>query len=329
MALPGRFKAIALTTGSPTLSAPDMYVYRAPPIEFFDGQVEVDTDWQIGDPEVWPLNSLKLDPEDGVPIKEALFSRHNADMAISVDGQSLVGRSALARGPAHKIRVDPPLIFSNRILTLDPAFKPGGDAPPSVAFRAHKNNVQQGVTKDVSTKLTFPTEVYDIGGFYNPTTSRWTPPLGIVHIQGMVWFSAGVQGTAQISIWKNGVTIARAVNTSPSSSDGVLVAVDDVANGTDYYEMFSLIGGNNAFVNGTPELTFFCGHVPSGQQGVQGIQGPIGLTGPQGPQGVQGPQGLIGPTGPTGPTGPQGPQGVQGPIGLTGPTGNTGTPGAF
>jgi hypothetical protein len=331
MALPGRFKAIALTTGSPTLSAPDMYVYRAPPIEFFDGQVEVDTDWQLGDPEVWPLNSLKLDPEDGVPIKEALFSRHNADMAISVDGQSLVGRSALARGPAHKIRVDPPLIFSNRILTLDPAFKPGGDAPPSMAFRAHKNGVTQTAASANYTKLTFGFEDYDLGNRYNPTLSRWTPPLGLVHVDVSLFVASGVTANTYIlaAIYKNGVIAKQGVVYTSSSNGGSQVSLDDVANGTDYYETYIWVSGPAPVVDGSPINSYFSGHVPSGQQGVQGIQGPIGLTGPQGPQGVQGVQGLIGPTGPTGPTGPQGPQGVQGPIGLTGPTGNTGTPGAL
>jgi Collagen triple helix repeat (20 copies) len=252
-------------------------------------------------------------------------------MAISVDGQSLVGRTALLRGPAHKIRVDPPLTFTGRALGLDPAFKPGGgDVPPSVAFRAHKNGVQQtGIPANIATKLSFGTEVYDVGGFYNPGTGRWTPPLGIVHIDGMVWFSAGVSGTAQIGVWKNGVILARAVNTSPSSSDGVLVSVDDVANGTDYYEIFALVSGANAVVNGTPELTFFSGHVPSGQQGVQGIQGPIGNTGPQGQQGIQG---VKGDKGDLGNTGPQGIQGIQGPTGATGPqgpTGDQGNPGAL
>ena len=57
------------------------------PVPYFDGQVEVETDWQDGDPQVWAPNSLKRD-EDGNPIGEALFSNHNANLLIETDGES-------------------------------------------------------------------------------------------------------------------------------------------------------------------------------------------------------------------------------------------------
>ena len=317
-------------------------------VPYFDGQVKIETDWQSGDPEVWAPNELKTD-EDG-PVKEALFVNHNADLLIECDGQSLVGRSESDRGVAHKIDPLLPLVLEARTLkldiaeplqidedgklTLDPAFQPGGggDVPPTVCFRAHKNGVNQtGIVVGAITKLTFGTEVYDRGAFYDPALSRWTPPAGLVHIEGAVWYSAGMTGNASVGILKNGVTLVRTVNNSPQSSDGVVVAVDDIASGTDYYELFALtVSGSAASASGLPELTYFCGHVPSGTQGergLTGLTGPQGATGSQGIQGVQGSIGLTGLTGSQGPKGDPGSQGIQGPTGSTGPTGGVGPKG--
>ena len=347
MALPGRFKSIALTAGSPTFSAPDMYVYRAPPIEFFDGQVKVANGRQLDDPEVWPLNTLKLDPEDGIPIKEALFANHNAEMAINVDGQSLVGRSEIDRGPAQKIKPIAPLSLLARQLklniaeplqldvlgklTLDPAFHPGGgDVPPTKAFRARVSGTQLAPTG--WSQVSFPVADYNIGNHYNTSTSRWTPPLGLIHINAAIYvtsLNSGANVNLHVAIYKNGILLKTASASITYGNQGGLISVDDVANGTDYYEVWvyapspalSSIYADTAF-------SFFSGHVPSGQQGVQGIQGPIGITGPIGPQGIQG---IKGDKGDLGNTGPQGIQGIQGPIGFTGlqgPTGDTGAPGA-
>jgi hypothetical protein len=330
MALPRPPRAIALIVGSPTFTAPVLHQYRSPPIDFFDGQVAITTDWQSGDPEVWPLNTLKRDPEDGEPIKEALFANHNADMAISVDGQSLVGRTALARGPAHKIKVQAPLTFAGRTLGLDPAFKPGGgDVPPTVAFRAVKN-ITQSIPNNVPTKVVFAAEDYDIGGFYNPGTSRWTPPLGLIHLDARLWITGLTAGAAiGVHIYKNGAQLKLQWHAAAGAADGSVVNFDDIANGTDYYELFCTVQTGTGAIFGDPFHTYFSGHVPSGQQGVQGIQGPVGLTGPQGPQGIQGVQGVIGPIGLTGPQGIQGVKGDTGNTGPQGPTGDQGNPGAL
>ena len=86
----------------------------------FNGQVPLQNDWQRGDPSVFFPDSLKIDRDDGLPVKEALFVNHNADMQMWIDSQSLVGRSAaLGRGVAHKITVISPLRIENRQLTID------------------------------------------------------------------------------------------------------------------------------------------------------------------------------------------------------------------
>jgi hypothetical protein len=133
--------AVKLTVGSPSIKVAYLYgeprdlVVASPVISratlhqrfaFFVGQVEIETDWQDGDPEVWVLNRLKVDPEDGSSIKEALHSNHNDELLFECDGQSLVGRSEIERGAAHKITTQLPLYLEDHTLKLNTAGLGGG-----------------------------------------------------------------------------------------------------------------------------------------------------------------------------------------------------------
>ena len=209
----------------------------------------------------------------------------------------------------------------------------GGEAPPAIGFHAYKNGTNQtGISNSVYTKVTFPTELYDRGGFYDPALSRWTPPAGLIHIDARAWTTGGTGGSsAGLHLYKNGIIFKSGWELSFVGSQGHEISVDDVANGTDYYEIYVYIpSASTAAVVGTLGYTYFCGHVPSGTQGERGL---TGLTGPQGATGSQGIQGVQGPIGPTGLTGSQGlkgdpgAQGIQGPTGSTGPTGGVGPKG--
>ena len=94
-----------------------------PTFAMFDGQVPMPSDWVRGDPKVFIPGSLKVD-EDGLPVREALFTNHNADMRLEVDSLSLVGRTAIGRGIAHKITPEAPLKLEDRKLKVDPATAP-------------------------------------------------------------------------------------------------------------------------------------------------------------------------------------------------------------
>jgi hypothetical protein len=111
--------ATRLTAGSPVIADADLL----PLFPMFDGQVELPTDWVRGDPRIFTPNSLKVD-EDGLPLREALFVNHNADMRIEVDGPSLVGRSAANRGAGKKIIAVAPFLLASDQLQLDPALTP-------------------------------------------------------------------------------------------------------------------------------------------------------------------------------------------------------------
>ena len=172
---------------------------------------------------------------------------------------------------------------SSQWIQIAPALSgpPGQNATglPAVGFRANKNAVNQtGLVAGVQTKITFTTEDYDAGGTYDAATSRWTPPAGIVHLSLNIGFVSGItaSGFGFASIAKNGVMI----KTSPSflasgETCYTQISVDDVANGTDYFEAFASGSSGTVTVDGNITYSFFSGHIVS-QQGPKGDTGPSG-----------------------------------------------------
>jgi hypothetical protein len=114
-----------------------------------------------------------------------------------------------------------------------------------------------------------------------------------------------------LAIFKNGVNIAQNTGypNATNATMNVTVSCDDMASGTDYYEVdvYVTTASGTATTNGAADVTYFEGFVVGA--------GPIGPTGPSG-----------GPTGNTGPTGSS--------IGVTGgvsasPTATTSTTGVM
>ncbi len=131
-------------------------------------------------------------------------------------------------------------------------------------FSATKNNTTQtGIASVTFTKLTFTTEVFDIGGYYDASTSKWTPPAGMVHISA----ASGVIGATAtflmvLAIYKNGVRYKDGINTSASATeDAISVHIIDRANGTDYYEVFLYATGGALTADGGNTVTYFMGTV--------------------------------------------------------------------
>lgn len=115
------------------------------------------------------------------------------------------------------------------------------------AFVANKNGTDQtGVVTATWTKVTFSTEVFDEGGWFDTVNARWTPPAGRYRISGQAHFSVNVVDQSQfvVAIYKNGVShrqnIQHASGTATLSSH-----VDAIveANGTDYFELWANGGG--------------------------------------------------------------------------------------
>ncbi len=140
----------------------------------------------------------------------------------------------------------------------------GAAANAAAGFSATKNNVAQGgITTNTYTKITFTTEVYDVGGYYDDTNSRWTPPAGLVQMKAALYFNGGVldQSFFAVAIYKNGGAFKQILTPSPSAIEfAVQVSCEDNANGTDYYEVYGMGDGvGNKQVSGSVSLSFFQG----------------------------------------------------------------------
>lgn len=137
----------------------------------------------------------------------------------------------------------------------------------AVGFSAHKNSVDQtGVVPSTFTLVTFPTEVYDVGNYYDAPSGVWTPPAGLIDISAYVSILAtnvtvGIQ--LLLSVYKNGARYKDG-NVIASTVDNVATAINikDQALGTDTYDIRVFVGGTgNKTVWGLPMTSYFMGSV--------------------------------------------------------------------
>lgn len=140
---------------------------------------------------------------------------------------------------------------------------PAGLKATRIAFKANKNNVVQTITANTFTDVTFGTEEFDIGSYYDVATSRWTPPAGIYRVSFVARVDTGIaDGEAVVvAIYKNG-TIVAANNAKQSGSTATssLVTTLVQVNGTDYINAVILGSGSGGKdVSGLPAYTHFSG----------------------------------------------------------------------
>lgn len=121
----------------------------------------------------------------------------------------------------------------------------GGGALLS-AFRASLSSDWTPGGTDAYYKVSFDVEELDFGDDYDPTTNyRWTPPSGIIHIAIVTEWANINTNRAYTALYKNGALVANAnLNRYPQS---LQLDYIDLANGSDYYEVWGLRG---AFSNG-------------------------------------------------------------------------------
>lgn len=110
-------------------------------------------------------------------------------------------------------------------------------------FLAKNTANQTGIASNTPTKILFPSEMRDVGGYYDPSTSRWTPPAGAVSINANVHITGTLGTTAAYAmIYKNGTLLDYGTVVSPSGGfAGLSIKLQDDANGTDYYEVFAYV----------------------------------------------------------------------------------------
>lgn len=130
-------------------------------------------------------------------------------------------------------------------------------------FSANKNGTNQtGVTSATDTKVTFTTEVDDVGGFYDAANSKYTPPAGTYLFTARIPFTANVvdQAAYFCVLYKNGVAhlYSAHVNGSGTGTIAPGLSVLAEANGTDYFEIYANgAGAGDKTISGTVGATYF------------------------------------------------------------------------
>jgi len=143
----------------------------------------------------------------------------------------------------------------------------GGQNTP--AFHAFLSADQDGLSDAATVKMQINSETYDSGSVYdNSSNYRFTPGVaGKYFIYGAVLMSSGATANlreAEVYIKKNGTTIGKTsfnhVDQYSQSSTPMLNIVD-VANTTDYYELYGQMntqsGNWKAVGDSTQQRTYF------------------------------------------------------------------------
>lgn len=132
--------------------------------------------------------------------------------------------------------------------------------PAKVSFSASKGGTDQ--TGFGTAKITFTSEIFDVGGFYDAPNSRFLPEAGKYRLSGRVLIAGTIaDGTSYtLAIYKNGVQwIANQARASGSSGFSVFVSGVVDSNGTDYWELYFYTGGSATTINGQFAYTAFDG----------------------------------------------------------------------
>lgn len=128
---------------------------------------------------------------------------------------------------------------------------------------------QTGITDAVDVKVTFPTELYDLGGYYDATNSKWVPPAGVAWMSAKVIFlvtSFTDQNPIILQIYKNGASYASKsyIVNGTANNQSIDLSIQLQVNGTDYFEVYvnaNTTGGGATTISGNVANTEFYGHM--------------------------------------------------------------------
>lgn len=142
----------------------------------------------------------------------------------------------------------------------------GFSSPPRsslASFTATMSGNQTGIATATYTKISFNTETFDQGSYYdNATNFRWTPPAGKVLLSFNIITGTGEQANSvtQAQLYKNGSSLCLTNRNDPAvnTSFGLGTTIVDNANGTDYYEVF-YFGQSGGTITVNAAGSFFSG----------------------------------------------------------------------
>lgn len=141
--------------------------------------------------------------------------------------------------------------------------------PINIGFSANKNSVTQtGIASVTNTKLTFTTEDYDQGGYYDAANSRWYPPAGrpvLISAYCALQPNSGnfVANISQaLQLWKNGAQyILEPLNLVTTARVAGILVYQEIPAAGDYYEIYvqAEVSVGTIDCNGAPGRTRFQG----------------------------------------------------------------------
>lgn len=124
------------------------------------------------------------------------------------------------------------------------------------SFSAHKNGTSQSIATSAATKITFGTEIFDVGS--NFASSTWTPPAGTCAVEATITYDDVTAGIAVlVYIYKNGAFFKGSKTVSTETST-INVSIIDQCNGTDTYEVYAQVSDTYS-ISGLTYLTYFMG----------------------------------------------------------------------
>jgi len=95
----------------------------------------------------------------------------------------------------------------------------------------------EGTASGVAEVMPFDTETFDIGGYFNVGTYRWTPPAGYVVIYANLQWENGHNSGVDTQILKNGGSVCLAGNSITTTNPvSITVLWIGVADGDDFFE---------------------------------------------------------------------------------------------
>ena len=132
----------------------------------------------------------------------------------------------------------------------------GANTPSFLAYKSESNGSQNN-SNNADTKITFPTEDYDIGSCYNTSTSKFTPGVAgkyLITTNISVNLYSNLTYIVRASIFKNGAALATnglyvsaaVANSRLNNNNRFNLTIIDTANTSDYYEVYFYANGNNA-----------------------------------------------------------------------------------
>ena len=128
-------------------------------------------------------------------------------------------------------------------------------------FGANKNGTAQSGISGTPAKVTFTTEEFDVGGYFDATNSKWVPPAGNHPIQIALATTPGPSNGSQFTLhlYKNGAahrTYSRDYYSSSNQETTLSLTCVVAANGTDYFEVYFASSGAQDVLGATTKTWF-------------------------------------------------------------------------